>query len=266
MQLAVDTHVHIYPFYRVERALRAILKNLGMGNQSGVKVACLTERYDCDLYASLQKSPSAQILEQFEIEPTQDSLIVRDKSREDQFHLLPGQQIITSENIEILALSCTKRVDEGQPAADTVSAILDAGGVPVVAWAPGKWFFQRGRVVVSLLDRFGPSELALGDTTLRPIGWTTPKIISDARKSGYRILYGSDPLPFVGEENRPGSYFSNIEIDSGNSTTTNNPGQIISQLLTMDVKISAAGTRGSLPEVLLRLYRNNRAPKPSRET
>lgn len=265
MQLAVDTHVHIYPFYRVEQALLAILRNLARQGGQRSKVACLTERYDCNLYATLSDSPGGDILDKFEIDRDQGCLVVRQKSSGDHFHLLPGQQIITAENIELLSLNCAERVPEGQTAVDTVRSVLDCGGVPVVAWAPGKWFFERGRLVRSLLDHFSPEELALGDTTLRPIGWPTPNIIKEGRRRGYRILYGSDPLPFTGEENRPGSYFSKIDLVTGASADGINPGSVVSQLLTLDLEVSAGGARGSLPEVLLRLYRNSRAPKPSRE-
>jgi len=265
VQLAVDTHVHIYPFYRVEMALETVLKNLAKYGAQRTKVACLTERYDCDLFAELSNFPRSEVLEKFDLELTSDSLVVRKKSNGDFFHLLPGQQIITAENIEILSLNCGERVGEGQPAVDTVRAVLDAGGVPVAAWAPGKWFFERGKIVASLLDQFSPAELALGDTTLRPIGWTTPHIIRNAMQRGYRILFGSDPLPFNGEENQAGAYFSKVDSAPGSIAEGTCPGSVISQILTLDLDVSAAGARGSLPEVLLRLYRNNRAPKPSRE-
>jgi hypothetical protein len=179
---------------------------------------------------------------------------------------VPGQQVITKENIEVLSLNCLKRVAEGNSAIETVRDILAMGGLPVVAWAPGKWFFKRGEVVQSLIDQFSPSELALGDTTLRPLGWVVPSIMRAARRRGFKILYGSDPLPFSGEETTPGSYATLIQsIKYSNVNDIPNPGELLNGVLSEDLQIQSVGSRGTFPRVLKRLYRNNRAPKPSRD-
>lgn len=264
MQFVVDTHVHIYPFYEVERALAAILKNLSAAGPDSIKVACLTERYDCSLYADLSTNPAASVTAIFDIIPNADSLLIRDRNGAGEFHLLPGQQIITAENIEVLSLNCKTLVAEAQSAAATVDNILALGGIPVVAWAPGKWFFKRGEVVAQLLEKFSPAQLALGDTTLRPLGWGTPGLIRKAKERGFRILYGSDPLPFKGEEVRPGSYLTKISVADRNNQSDLVPSQIIANLLTDKSQITAAGKRGSLLTVLTRLYNNHRAPKPAR--
>ena len=263
MSLAIDTHVHIYPFYDTARALDALLDNLAKADASSERIGCLTERYDCHLYTELAESPDAGLLERFEIEKSRGSLRIRRLSDGASCDLLPGQQVITGENIEILSLACETRVAEGKPAPDTVRAILAEGGVPVAAWAPGKWFFKRGKVVRALLDAFEPGELALGDTTLRPVGWLTPLIIREARSRGFRVLYGSDPLPYIGEECRPGSYHSRVESEVGNSVGVD-PSERVRSLLNAAWRIEPAGGRGSFPEVLNRLYRNSRAPKPAR--
>ncbi len=265
MQFSVDTHLHIYPFYNVEQALGSVLQNLSGGAEDMVKIACLTERYDCNLYDELASGAGSLFSHQYDIQSGPDSLVVTDKNGKGQFFLLPGQQIITSENIEILSLSCNKRVEEGQPASDTVRNILSLEGIPVVAWAPGKWFFNRGKIVASLLDQFTPQQLALGDTTLRPLGWGIPGIIKKARQRGFRILYGSDPLPFKGEEIRPGSYSTRIiRNDQDGEIDPKNPAELVRHILTADLSIKPAGSRGSIFDVLLRLYRNHRAPKPSK--
>lgn len=263
MVLAIDTHVHIYPFHDTARSLDALLDNLAGAEGDAELIGCLTERYDCDLYSQLSQAPDAGLLERFDIEAGDGSLRIRRRRDGATCHLLPGQQVITSENIEILSLACEARVAEGRPAVDTVRDILAEGGVPVAAWAPGKWFFGRGKVVRGLLDSFDPGQLALGDTTLRPVGWLTPFIFREARARGFRILYGSDPLPYAGEECRPGTYHSRVESGHGKSVGVD-PSDRVRSLLAADWQIEPAGNRGSFPEVLQRLYRNSRAPKPAR--
>jgi len=260
--VVADTHVHIYPFYKVEDALENIAQNLGRYKGVTHRIACLTERYDCELYAELRDAPRASVTEQFSIIQGNGSLGFMNQSTGQDFHLLPGQQVITGENIEILSLNCEKRVEEGKSAPQTVEDILLAGGIPVVAWAPGKWFFARGKVVLSLMDSFSPKQLAFGDTTLRPIGWTTPTIIKRAQARGFKVFFGSDPLPFAGEEKRPGTYLTKFELPGFSEDTE--PSIIMRNALGDQVRAHDAGARGSFPAVLNRLYRNHRAPTPAR--
>ncbi len=260
--VVADTHVHIYPFYKVEDALSSIAQNLGRYDGVNHRIACLTERYDCELYAELRDAPRTSVTEEFSITRGNKSLAFVHNDNKLNFHLLPGQQVITGENIEILSLNCEQRVGEGKSASQTVEDILAAGGIPVVAWAPGKWFFARGKVVQSLMDSFSPAQLAFGDTTLRPIGWTTPTIIKRARERGFKVFFGSDPLPFAGEEKRPGTYLTKFEVPG--FTADSDPSVVMSNALGDGVRAEDAGSRGSFPAVLNRLYRNHRAPTPAR--
>jgi len=126
-------------------------------------------------------------------------------------------------------------------------------GLTVAAWAPGKWFGARGKVVSGLLRRFGPGGIALGDTTLRPQGWATPFIMRAARRRGFRVLAGSDPLPFGGEECRPGSYHTVVEADAG-------PAALAGRLLELPAaSLRTGGARGSLLTVARRLKAHKRA-------
>lgn len=278
MQLIADTHVHIYPFYKVEKALETTLAQLSRSAPSKwsthagngtVKIACLTERHDCDIYNELKTSPSDAVTAVFDIEPLEGALRIRHREGRGEFYLLPGQQIITSENIEVLSLSASQRVEEGRSARETVQDVLDCGGLPVVAWAPGKWFGSRGQVVNELLDQFTPAQLALGDTTLRPLGWLLPIIMRKARRRGFKILYGSDPLPFKGEEKLPGCYRTILQSSAGNDLdpeqAAGDPASLIQNLLSQPWHIRSAGRRGTLYQVAVRLFKNHRTPGPSRQ-
>ncbi len=240
-----------------------MLSNLHRLGPNAIRAACLTERSDCHVFDELRDNPSSEITHRFDITVNSDNTLsispkatkVSDSSHSNsnQVHLLPGQQIITLERIEVLALNTSTRVSEGQSAKDTIKSILEVGGLPVVAWSPGKWFGKRGKVVSQLLDCFSPAEMALGDTTLRPYLWMTPLIMRKAKSRGFKILCGSDPLPFPGEENKPGSYASIIE-----HPPTQSPSHVIQNLLNSGTQITAAGKRGSLIEVFSRVLGNER--------
>jgi hypothetical protein len=264
LNLIVDTHVHIYPFYAIERALHSILDNFNRIDSQAVKVACLTERYDCDLFNELASNPPKSVTEKFNISVSEsgNSLRIQSEKGGEEFYLLPGQQIITAENLEILSLNCPTRVVEGNPAEQTINDVLSCGGIPVVAWGLGKWLSKRGVIVGELIDKFAPDQLAIGDTTMRPYGWLTPLLMKKAENKGYKILFGSDPLPFPGEETRPGSYACKFEV-SENSLS---PEELIRSILTLDGKIYPVGKRCSIIEVGKRTLNHRNASNAAPST
>jgi len=215
MNYAIDTHLHIYPFYSLHQALATLMDNLRKHDAQAIKVGCLTERYDCDVYRQLASDPGEAVTSAFDIQPSMSghSLKITSRLSGEVLHLLPGQQIITVENLEVLSLNCPTRVEEGLPANQTIRNVLQSGGVPVIAYGFGKWLGKRGKIVNQLIDEFDPGELAIGDTTMRPYGWGTPVAFRRARQKGMKILHGSDPLPFGGEEIRPASYITRISLD-----------------------------------------------------
>ena len=257
MNYVFDTHVHIYPFYDLEMALGAIDSNLLKLESAGTRVACLTERYDCHIFDDLLASSGRTGGGGFNMTPSSscNSIRIENAHSGTDFHLLPGQQIITGENLEILSLNCRGRVQEGLPAADTIREVLALGGIPVAAWAVGKWFTKRGKIIASLIEQFSPSELAVGDTTMRPRGWLTPLLMRKAVKAGLRVVCGSDPLPFSGEEIRPGSYASRLTLDG----KTLHPEEAIRYILMPEAEMHPAGSRGSIFEVLSRLYNHSKS-------
>ena len=120
--------------------------------------------------------------------------------------VVAGRQIACAERVEILALGTRATFRDGLPASDAVAAALDAGALPVLAWGVGKWLGARARLVESLLRRWPAEDLALGDTSLRPVFWPTPGPMAQAPTLGRRVLHGSDPLPPAFEESRAGQY------------------------------------------------------------
>ncbi|NOY58957.1 MAG: hypothetical protein GXO75_08500 [Calditrichaeota bacterium] len=212
--IILDGHVHIYPVFNISLALQTALKNFALcRNDADAKIWLLTERSDCHFFADLKNTK----IEGYVFQPTleAESFLVRDaKTDAPLLYILAGRQLIAKENLEICALASTVTVaDKELRAKDLILKVLENNGVPAVNWAPGKWFGDRGKVVRSLLDEFTPENLLISDTTMRPTVWPTPKIMADAMKRGYKVIAGSDPLPFAGEEKYLASYVSTISGD-----------------------------------------------------
>jgi len=66
--------------------------------------------------------------------------------------LIAGKQVATQERLEVLGLAVGESIPDGRPLRETIDRIVTCGGFPVLAWAPGKWWGQRGRIVRDFVD------------------------------------------------------------------------------------------------------------------
>jgi hypothetical protein len=246
MRIIADTHVHLYPCHEPGAALAGLATRLARLDPGAQRVGFLTERRECHLFADLAAGrvplPCAWR------SPQPNSMVLSCDANGSLF-LFAGRQWVTAERIEILALTTDTPLPEHRPARDMVAAILAEGAIPVVSWAPGKWFFARGRTVRELIDTFG-ARLLLGDTTLRPGIWPEPRLMSEGRAAGLGILAGSDALPTAGEDRLLGTYASRLEGDF-------DPAQPVTSirrlLLTPGAAAARMGRRGDVFEVIRRL-------------
>ncbi len=211
MLIAADTHVHVYPCHEPGGMIAHAIQCLDnhAGDVPHVNVLCLSERRDCRWFAELCADGGESMLGGYSIRPAASphALIVSEGDVP-RLYVLAGRQVVTAEGVEMLSLACGADVAEGAPAEQTVQAILSAGGVPVVGWAPGKWLFSRGRVVRALIDGAKRDELLIGDTVMRPQGTPEPSLMARARSKGLSVIAGSDPLPMGGEDQYVGTYCS----------------------------------------------------------
>ncbi|MDX1739840.1 MAG: hypothetical protein R3178_01045, partial [Rhodothermales bacterium] len=113
--------------------------------------------------------------------------------------VLQGRQLRTAENLEVLAIGTDADLDDGLPIRATLDAATAAGAVRVIPWGFGKWFGRRGRVLRNLLDESDPTDFFLGDNSNRLSGAHRPALFAEAEALGFRMLPGSDPLPFPDE-------------------------------------------------------------------
>ncbi|MEI6217384.1 MAG: hypothetical protein WCP86_00645, partial [bacterium] len=165
MMIIADTHVHFYQDYQlgVFRRIAARMDKTadGVGHAS---ILCMAERPDCHWFQDL-KNGRLDLPADYSVKslPSDPAAVVLTVGADCRLFILAGRQIVTAERLEILALSCDGEFRNGASAVDTIQEILKRGGVPVLAWAPGKWMFRRGDVVAELIRSFTPERLLLCD-------------------------------------------------------------------------------------------------------
>ena len=199
MQIAADTHVHLYPFYKLDTQLAAAAENLRRAApEARVLALCLTERAGQTAFMALRAGELKA--DRWTLAPTADPDALTATSENATLHLIAGRQIVTAERVEVLALGRDLRVEDGLPLDATLARVAEGDAVVALPWGFGKWIGPRGALIQNVLDTRTPADVVLADTCLRP-AWVSPSpLLRTAHSRGFSILYGSDPLPRSGEE------------------------------------------------------------------
>ena len=262
--IAADTHVHVYPCHRVEEVFRCAWANLaGLAGPAGDRtfLIFLTERSDCRFFHDLVDG-KVRMAEGWEATSACDENACCVRRAEDQAILciLRGRQIVTKERLEVLSLAGDPEMKDGCGAWQAIEETLSDGAVPVLPWAPGKWLFERGRQVEELLRAFQPGQVLIGDTTLRPAGCGEPRLMRKARARGFKVVAGTDPLPFAGEERRVGQYGVTWEGELGEYSLVRD---IRRMLLDPNCAMRTVGRRDGVLSAARRLIANYRTKPPA---
>ena len=221
--ILVDTHVHIYDCYNIRKFMNYSLNNFKhnaekmQGENSFSAFLLLAESKQYNWFSRLQayaQHGDFQVrseLGDWEINLTDNDGTLRAVNKNGEgFFIVAGRQIVTRENLEILALLTTEQFKDGEPMESVLENILSKDAIPVIPWGAGKWIGKRGTFLKHFLTHAAPSILYLGDTGSRPSFWGTPYPFKIAAKNGIRVVAGTDPLPIVSDVCRPGSYGSVI--------------------------------------------------------
>lgn len=219
-KIFVDGHVHIHPPFDRVRFLDAAAANF-QAAASASRVS--REAPEDDLAAGillLTESAGVSVFDAFLEIAERDSSIgpwaasltgeagsVRLNEADIGFSLfmMAGRQIVTLENLEVLALATPARFEEGRSMESTIEAVRNAGGIPVVPWGFGKWTGRRGEIIQSLIQA-KPEGVYFGDNGGRPAGMGRPGGLKAAARNGISILPGTDPLPFSNEAEKAGRF------------------------------------------------------------
>ena len=259
---AIDGHVHLYPVFdltlAVEKSIDALQKNATRknGTVNSIPVWLLTERSDTDFFRQISEFPEQFTDKEKGIHfiPEKDQLTIRvEKNGRAVLYIFAGRQLVTRENLEVLSLISDLNIpDKDKPIDQVIQLVKESGGVACLNWAPGKWFFSRGKVVANLIESKTPDDFFIGETTLRHTLWRKPDLIKLAEKRGFQVIAGSDPLPFKGEENRIGSFgfVMNGEFD------TTQPANSLRKIFKEDSSsISIIGKRNNIITFARRQYK-----------
>jgi len=213
-----DAHVHIYDCFNLDDFLDSAWSNIHLHAQSQCiqndicAVLLLTETHKDHWFLKLINHESPAVRWSFHKTSEPASLLARDSTGH-KIYIISGRQIVTAENLEVLALATASELPDGKPVSSVVEWAIRNNAIPVIPWGFGKWWGNRGKILSSLLNSFPAEVLFLGDNSGRPWILGRPDHFKVAETEQRRILPGSDPLPFPSEAWRPGSvgfYFSGV--------------------------------------------------------
>jgi hypothetical protein len=225
--------------------IRASGMTINNQEQTIFRMACLAESGNNDFFHSL----AGRDFNGFQVAegPEKNCRGVKRDGKE-ELCLLAGRQIVTKEKLEILGIGIEEKIADGCSAEGLIELIINKGGIPVLPFSPGKWFFERGKIACKLVERYSKT-LVIGDSFLRPRGWPEPRIM---RLTGENILPGSDPLPMPGEE----KYAGRCGFVYRGTFDRKRPLAMLKEILASHPsQIMPAGRRGSPLNVAIRLIR-----------
>ena len=206
MKFLIDTHLHLYPCHDVVTALETLTSNLSLvGDQEACKAGFVLDRQDCHFFEDALQGKYNFPEREFTLQPVFKGDFLAVKNRMGTSYLWGGFQTVTAENLEVASVFLKERPPENQPFLKTIDWILNKGGIPVIPWGLGKWLFERGKILEQVLKTYTPEQIVFSDSALRPCFWPST-FLHRARKNGFKILCGSDPLPLSGEEKVFGTY------------------------------------------------------------
>lgn len=210
-----DTHVHFYDCFELAPFLEAASRNLdraerelGLGGPAGrpARVLLVMETGGRPLIARLEEARDALGELGWRIAPTAEagSLAIHSASAE-PLTVVEGRQVVTAEDLEVLAAPCASDLPSGLELDRTLEAARGLGAVPILPWGFGKWLGRRGRIVARLLDSPSTGRVLLADNGGRLGLGSKPRLLTLGAQRGFPVVRGSDPLPIASDGGRVGS-------------------------------------------------------------
>lgn len=213
--LFVDAHAHIHACFEPGRFFDAAAANLAAvaarlaPGVTSTGVLILTESGGDNAFGALRAraDQGADVaLGGWAVTAGADGISLRVERAGRSLVLVAGRQVACREDLEVLMLGTTQRMDDGGPIADALARGREWGALRVIPWGAGKWFFARGRMLTELVAQADASDFFLGDEGGRPVFWPRPRHFDVAARYGIRMLPGTDPLPFPDEIGRAGGF------------------------------------------------------------
>lgn len=201
----VDAHVHFHATFDPGAFLAAARGHFAtaaaaLGSSSDYAAyLLLTESADANWFARLEECAATgwAVSEGWTVERTPDERQVRVSHTDGTaLNVVAGRQIVTAEQLEVLALGTSALVPDGYPITETLRRVRGLGALVVLPWGFGKWLGRRGQRAREIVMAAEPGELFLGDNSGRLRGSAEPELFTLARGRGIGVLPGTDPFPF----------------------------------------------------------------------
>lgn len=210
--LLVDAHVHIYDVYDLDALLDAAAENFaqaaraaGLADAPREGMLLLTETARDHVFDAL--ASGKRRLQYWSIAPTGEPAVLRaSRGAEQSLWLVAGRQIATSEDLEVLALGTTRRFPDREPIKVSLAAAEESAALTALPWGFGKWWGTRGGIIENLIRIPRERAIYLGDNGGRLSLSGRPRLFDVGKQVGLKVLPGTDPLPFRGQERRVGSF------------------------------------------------------------
>lgn len=201
----LDAHVHIHDCFAIPEFLdcaydnfRRALEERDAGDAFNAAIL-LTESSGTNWYETLRESATNehQKWQHWRIVRNDESESITATSSTGQaLSIIAGRQIVTAENLEILALGFAEKIEDGQAIQSVIDTVQSAGALCVLPWGFGKWTGKRGQIVRDILQRDQGPNFFIGDNAGRLALWPAPAEFASAAEKNIHILPGSDPLPY----------------------------------------------------------------------
>lgn len=215
----VDGHAHLHDCFDVTKLLDGAVENFcsaaRRSRTDGQWSGCLMFADNACQFSQqrLTDVNSRGLLRGWQICETEEScsLLARN-DREQTLSLIFGRQIVSGEDIEVLALACEEEISDGLPLQTSLELACDAAAITVIPWGFGKWWYRRGRLVENLLRKHASGEFCnefeffVGDNSGRLRYTRQPRLIKFAGSHRIRNLPGSDALPLNSQNRACGRY------------------------------------------------------------
>jgi hypothetical protein len=210
--LLVDAHVHIYDCFDLDALFDAAASNfsraarrLALADAPREGMLLLTETvhdHAFDALAAGQLKPKRWIV----AKTSEPAVLQLSLDGQVPLWLVAGRQIATREDLEVLALGTTERFPDGEPISVSLAASERAAAMTALPWGFGKWWGPRGGIIERIMTAPRDRKLYSGDNGGR-LAWSLrPRLLRLGERSGLKILPGTDPLPFPGQESRVGGF------------------------------------------------------------
>jgi len=199
----VDTHVHVYHCYEPEDFLAQALTNSATLEGNSSLILCLTESRGFEFFQELKNRVSTNTaIAGWSITEIPNHPAIQLQKSDQIIIFIAGNQVITKQGLEVLALFNDCAYEDGQDVQNTIDEINNNGGLAVLPWGVGKWLGKRGKIITALINSNSPEKLAIADISARPALWPRPEQFKLAYTSGFSCLYGTDPLPIKYDQAR----------------------------------------------------------------